>query len=185
MLTSPAFLWFILVFYFFSFQSYAGDVYRWTNDKGEIVFGDSPPKGTDVEIIPLKKTLDRGMKFATPEQVEKLHNDAQAQKKMKPRARGTRLLKSYCQRYRSNLNKVEIYLQHTYNVQDAQKAQDLRKLIKRECGGINLSVEDNQSRCKAYRQDLLKTEIYLEHTSNPRDRQKVKDLRKQIMRECQ
>ncbi|HEB54950.1 MAG TPA: DUF4124 domain-containing protein [Gammaproteobacteria bacterium] len=185
MVTSPVFLWFILVFYFFSGQSCIAEVYRWTNDKGEIVFGDRPPKGVDVDIIPLKKAVGSGMEFATPEQIKKLHTDVQVKKKTKPRAGGTRLSKSYCQRYRSNLNKVEIYLQHTYNVQDAQKAQDLRKLIKRECNGITLSVEDNRSRCKSYRQELVRTEIYLEHTSTPRDRQKVNDLRKQIRRECQ
>ncbi len=184
-MTPPVFLWFVCLVYFFAGQSYAAEVYRWVNAEGEIVFGDRPPKETDIDIVPVKKTVSGGMKFATPEQIEKLHNDAQVQKKDKPQAGGSRLSKSYCQRYRSNLNKVEIYLQHTYNVQDAQKARDLRRLIKRECRGINLSVEDNRSRCKSYRQDLLRTEIYLEHTSNPRDRQKVKDLRKQIGRECQ
>ncbi len=138
-----------------------------------------------MDTVLVENAIGRGMKFATPEQIEELHNDAQTQKKGKSQAGQVSQSKSYCRRYRSDLNKIEIYLQHTNSVLDAQKAHDLRKIIKRECGGINLSVEDNRSRCNAYHQDLVKTEIYLEHTPNPRDKQKVKDLRKQIARECQ
>ncbi len=183
-MNSPVIFWLIVISYFCSGVAHA-EVYRWVNDNGEIVFGDNPPKDTAVDAVPVENKVGSGMKFATPEQIEEFHNNAQTQKKTKSQSSTSNPSKSYCRRYQSDLNKIEIYLQHTYSIKDAEKARDLRKLIKRECGGINLTLEDNRSRCNSYHQDMVKIEIYLEHTPNPRDKQKLKDLRKQIARECE
>lgn len=183
-MNSPVIFWLIAGFYLCSGFAHA-EVYRWVNDRGETVFGDSPPKGTQADVVPVDTTVGRGMKFATPKQVEQFHNEAQTQKKARSQSGVSSPSKSYCRRYQSDLNKIEIYLQHTYSIKDAEKARDLRKLIRRECSGVHLTAEDNRSRCNSYHQDMVKTEIYLEHTPNPRDKQKLKDLRKQIARECE
>ncbi|VAX08658.1 hypothetical protein MNBD_GAMMA25-885 [hydrothermal vent metagenome] len=176
-------LWISLVFCIFPVLAKA-EVYRWLNEEGEIVFGDKPPKGTKADVIQVKKAGSHGMKFATPEQIEEFHNELAMPAKSNTSTGRSNLSASYCRRYRSDLNKIEIYLQHTNSVKDVEKAADLRELIKRECSGINYSKEDNRSRCQSYHQDLVKTEIYLDHTPNPRDKQRVKDLRKQMAREC-
>jgi len=162
----------------------SAEVYRWINDRGEVVFGDQPPEEVKAGVVPLGEAARKGMKFATPEQIEKLHEKAQNRKQSNSRRKKTNPQDAYCRRYRSDLNKVEIYLQHTNSDRDVQKARDLRKLIKRECGKLNVSINKNSSRCTSYHHELLKTEIYIEHTPNPRDKQKVIDLRKQIVREC-
>jgi len=174
----------VLIFYLSS-SALQAEVYRWINDRGEVVFGDAPPEGTKAEHISTEDAANTGMKFATPEQIEKLRDDAREQGKARSNTGRTDPAAAYCQRYRSDLNKIEIYLEHTNSMQDVQKARDLRKLIKRECGSVNLSAGSTRSRCESYRQDLLKTQIYLEHTPNPRDQHKVEDLRKQIARECE
>ncbi len=184
MKNASVYFWSILFVYLFMGLPHA-EVYRWLNDDGELIYGDKPPEGSRADAVPIENRAAQGMKFATPEQVEQFHTDAQTRKKTEPAPGNSNLSKSYCRRYRSDLNKIEIYLQHTYSVRDAQKASDLRKIIKRECSDINLSAEDNRSRCRSYHEEIVKTEIYLEHTPNPRDKQKVKDLRKQIARECE
>ena len=156
------------------------EMYRWINDKGEVVYGDVPPKGTKAEVISADEVNNSGAKFATPEQIEKLREDI----KKPPKIKKVTQPDTHCRRYVSDLNKLEIYLEHTYTDLDAQKASDLRKLIKRECKDMKISSIDNSSRCKTYRQDLAKTKIHLEHTPNDRDKQKVIDLGKQIAREC-
>jgi len=92
---------------------------------------------------------------------------------------------SHCRGYVSQLNKIEIYLQHTPTDLDRQKANDLRKLIKIECGKQVLSQKHDDWQCKRYRTDLTKAEIFHEHTPTPRDEQKIKDLKKQIAHECE
>lgn len=183
-MNGSVFIGLVLILYFSSGISHA-EVYRWLNDRGEIVFGDAPPEGTKADSLSIDDPDNTGMKFATPEQIEKLRNDAKAQDKKQPRTNKTNPLDSYCRRYRSDLNKIEIYLEHTNSMRDVEKARDLRKLIKRECGSVNVSTGANRSRCESYRQDMVKTQIYLEHTPNPRDKHKVEDLRKQIARECE
>ena len=91
---------------------------------------------------------------------------------------------SHCRGYVSELNKIEIFLQHTPTDLDRQKAKDLRKLIKVECSNKVLTQKYDDSRCKRYRTDLTKTEIFLEHTPTDRDQQKIIDLKNQIFREC-
>jgi len=76
-------------------------VYQWVNDEGEIVFGDSPPSGTDANMIELEDAVGSGAKFATPEQIEKFHNGAQAQNKSKSKSGTSSQLNSYCRGYQS------------------------------------------------------------------------------------
>ncbi len=162
-------------------------VYRWKDDNGKTVFGDTPPKNKTATAVSIENTKNSGTQFATPEQTKNIERDARNRqhKKVTSASRQSRNnIDSYCRRYISELNKVEIYLQHTDTQRDQLKARDLRKLITKECAGNMLTKKFDDARCTRYRKDLSKTEIFLEHTSNPRDEQKVKDLQKQIAREC-
>jgi len=162
-------------------------VYRWKDDNGKIVFGDFPPEDKTATEVSIENTEKSGTQFATPDQVKGMERDARNRRynssSISRQSRNN--IDSYCRRYISELNKVEIYLQHTDTQRDRLKARDLRKLIKKECTGNVLTQKFDDARCTRYRRDLSKTEIFLEHSSNPRDEQKVMDLKKQIARECQ
>ncbi|HHI94587.1 MAG TPA: DUF4124 domain-containing protein [Gammaproteobacteria bacterium] len=161
-------------------------VYRWKDDNGKIVFGDTPPKDKTATAVNIDNTENSGTQFATPEQTKDIERDAKKRRyKTSSTSRQPRnKIDSHCRRYISELNKVDIYLEHTDTPRDHLKARDLRKLIKKECGNKVLTQKFDDGRCASYRRKLSKTEIFLEHTPNPRDEQQVKDLKKQIAREC-
>jgi len=163
------------------------EVYRWKDDSGKTVFGDTPPKDKTATTVTIENTGNSGTQFATPEQTKDIERDAknrQHKKTLSASRQPYNNIDSYCRRYISELNKVEIYLQHTDTQRDRLKARDLRKLITKECTGNVLTKKFDDARCTRYRKDVSKTEIFLEHTPNPRDEQKIKDLQKQIAREC-
>ncbi len=162
-------------------------VYRWKDDDGKIVFGDTPPKDKTATAVNIENTEHSGTQFATPDQVKDIERDAKNRRpKSPPASRQSRnKIDSHCRRYISELNKVDIYLQHTDTERDRLKARDLRKLIKKECANNVLTQKFNDGRCTRYRKKLSETEMFLEHTSSPRDEQKAEDLKKQIARECQ
>lgn len=170
-------IFFITVLFYLG--TVGAEVFRWTNEQGEVVYGDSPPNSTSTEAVPINDAKS-GTRFATEQQIKQLEQSRPPSNK-KPKAKK---MDSHCRKYVSQLNKTEIYLEHTYNERDAQKAKDLRKLIARECRADTLVVKHDDSRCGRYRQDLAKIEVYLEHTPTERDQQKAKDLQKQIKREC-
>ncbi|MCW9023497.1 MAG: DUF4124 domain-containing protein [Gammaproteobacteria bacterium] len=176
-------LLFILLGLFVISFGVQADVFRWLNKDGEVIYGDSPPKEVQSEIVPLEEAGQSGMRFATDQQIEQI-NESSNSAAERSRSTKTKKIDSHCRKYISQLNKTEIYLEHTYNERDAQKARDLRKLIKRECAKDVLSYQHDDSRCEGYRQDLSKVEVYLEHTPTVRDKQKAKDLHEQIKREC-
>jgi hypothetical protein len=160
------------------------EVFRWKDDSGKTVFGDTPPKDKTATSITIENTDDSGTQFATPGQVKLLEQNAE--NRQRPTRSSTRsTIDSHCRGYVSQLNKIEIYLQHTPTKLDRQKASDLRKLIKIECGNQVLSQKFNDWQCRRYRTDLNKAEIFHQHTPTPRDEQKIKDLKAQIAHECQ
>jgi len=167
-------------------ESGQAEVYRWKDDNGKIVFGDTPPKDKTATAISIENTDNSGTQFATPEQTKAIERDAKNRRHKTPSTtrQSRNNIDSHCRRYISELNKVDIYLQHTDTPRDQLKARDLRKIIKKECGNNVLTQKFDDGKCARYRRKLSKTEIFLEHTSNPRDEQKVKDLKKQITREC-
>lgn len=158
------------------------EVFRWKDNNGQIVFGDSPPKNKTATAVSIDNTENSGAQFATPGQVKDIEQNAQSRHRQN---RASTHIDSRCRSYVSQLNKIEIFLQHTPTDLDKQKARDLRKLIKIECGNEVLTLKHDDWQCKRYRTDLNKAEIYLEHTFTERDEQKVKDLKKQIASECQ
>lgn len=165
-------------------SSSLAEVYRWKDDNGKIVFGDSPPPNKTTTTININDIKDSGTQFAKPDQVSDFTRNAEkhsTQSKSNTRSN----IDSHCRNYISQLNKVNIYLEHTVTKRDQQKAIDLRKLIKRECGNKILTQKFDDSRCTAYRVDLSKLEVYLTHTITKRDQQRASDLRQQITRECQ
>jgi hypothetical protein len=158
------------------------EVYRWKDASGKMVFGDTPPKGKTSTAITIEDTTNSGASFASPAQIKDFKRETETtHRQIEPPTRDH--IDSHCRNYVSQLNKVEIYLEHTNTKRDRQKALDLRKLIKMECDGEVLTQKFDDSRCRHYREDLTKTEVYLEHTR--RDRNKAEDLRKQIEIECQ
>lgn len=162
------------------------EVYRWVDEQGRVIFGDSPPKEKQAEAkrITIENTEKSGARFATPQQIKDYDQQSQARQVKKNPAVANQRIDSRCRNYISQLNKVEIYLEHTPTVRDQQKARDLRKLINQECGDVGYQVKHDDAKCQRYRDDLSKAKIYLEHTPNARDQRKVKDLRTQINREC-
>lgn len=160
------------------------EVYRWEDDSGKIIFGDTPPKDKMSTIIHIENTDDSGAQFATPGQVKNIEQDIENRRRQNNHSTNNNI-DSHCRGYVSQLNKIEIFLQHTPTDLDRQKARDLRKLIKIECDNQVLSQKHDDWQCSRYRTDLTKAEIFLEHTPTPRDEQKVKDLKKQITLECQ
>jgi len=167
-----------------STASSSADVYRWTDDNGKVVFGDTPPKDKTTTAVDIKNTEKSGTQFATPEQTKDIERDAQNRRSQSAPTSHQRV-DPYCRRYVSELNKIEIFLEHTVTTLDQHKARDLRKLIKKECGKNVLTKKFDDGSCTRYRKELSKTKIFLEHSPNPRDEHKVKDLEKQIARECQ
>lgn len=159
------------------------EVYRWQDEHGKTVFGDKPPKDKAATAVPIDGSDQSGTQFATPELIRDMENDAKYGQRDKRTAK-QKPVDYHCRNYVSQLNKVEIYLQHTPSQRDQQKANDLRQLIKKECSDEVLSRKYDDWQCKRYREDLTKAEIYLQHTTTQRDRQRVKDLRQQIAREC-
>jgi hypothetical protein len=159
------------------------EVYRWQDDNGKVVFGDTPPKDKAATAILIDNTDNSGTQFAAPELVKDMEDDAK-NPRHPSRAPRHSPMDSRCRGYVSQLNKIEIYLQHTPTQRDRHRASDLRQLIKQECGDAVLSFKHDDWQCKRYREDLTKAEIYLQHTPTQRDRQRVKDLREQIAREC-
>lgn len=160
------------------------EVYRWKDDSGKIVFGDRPPKNKSTTTIEIDNTKNSGAQFASPGQVDNFKRDAETRSNQNmPSVRSP--IDSHCRTYVSQLNQIEIYLEHTVTQRDQQKARDLRKLIKKECGNTILTQKFDDSRCARYREDLSKLDIYLEHTITKRDQQKAIDLRQQIAHECQ
>jgi hypothetical protein len=161
------------------------EIYRWKDDNGKMVFGDTPPKNKTSTAITIEDTTNSGTTFANPGQVKNFERQAESPNRQSKPVIPHDYIDSHCRNYVSQLNKVEIYLEHTKSPRDQQKALDLRKIIKMECGDKVLTQKFDDSRCRRYREDLTKTEIYLEHTHTRRDRHKVEDLRKQIALECQ
>lgn len=160
------------------------EIYRWKDDSGKTVFGDTPPKDKTATAVIIENTEDSGAQFATPGQVKNIEQSAKNRQRQNTSSTSNNI-DSHCRSYVSQLNKIEIFLQHTPTDLDQQKASDLRKLIKIECGNQVLSQKYNDRQCKRYRTDLTKAEIFLEHTPTLRDEQKIKDLKKQIAWECQ
>lgn len=158
------------------------EVYRWKDDRGQIIFGDAPPKDKASTAIKIENTKKSGTQFAAPGLVKNIEQEAAQQRQNKPAP--VKRIDPHCRRYISELNKIEIFLEHSNNPRDQQKARDLHKLIKRECSDDLLIQKFDDSHCKYYRENLSKTEIFLEHTRSQRDRNKAIDLRKQISREC-
>jgi hypothetical protein len=105
------------------------EMYRWINEKGDVAYGDMPPKDVEAELISADKVTPSGTAFATNQQIEDLHNELDAPQKSE-KAKPTDY---YCRGYVSDLNKLEIYLEHTVTDRDKQKVIDLRKQIEREC----------------------------------------------------
>lgn len=160
------------------------EIYRWKDDSGKNVFGDTPPRDKTATAITIENTEDSGTQFATPEQIKLIEQNAKnSQRPSNASTRNT--IDSHCRGYVSQLNKIEIYLQHTPTKLDQQKASDLRKLIKIECGNQILSQKYNDLQCDRYRTDLTRAEIFHQHTPTQRDQQKIKDLKAQIAQECQ
>ncbi len=162
------------------------EVYRWKDDNGKTVFADTPPKNKTATVVNIENTEKSGTQFATPDQVKNIERDTKSRQLESSSAsrRSRNPIDSYCRRYISELNKIEIYLQHTDTQRDRLKARDLRKLIKKECDANVLTKKFDDARCIRYRRNLSKTKVFLEHSPNPRDEQKTKDLKKQVSREC-
>jgi hypothetical protein len=158
------------------------EVYQWQDEKGQTVFGDMPPKNKSVSVKNIESSADSGTRFADPEAVKNFNQKASQSRQLKTDQ--PERIDPFCRRYISQLNKVEIYLQHTKSPRDRQKAEDLRKLINRECSDNLHAQKFSDSYCDRYREDLKKTEIFLEHSNSPRDQNRADDLRKQIAREC-
>jgi len=180
----PLFAWLTLSIFLLASTAAIAEVYRWTDDSGKVVFGDTPPKNKKATAVPIKNTENSGTQFAGPQQIRKLKQSSDKHRQKKPPGKRNKI-SSFCRRYISQLNRVDLFLQHTDSPLDQQKARDLRKLIKQTCPANALKQKFDDGWCKRYRQKLRKTEIFLEHTDSPRDRQRVKDLRQQIARECQ
>lgn len=162
--------------------SNAADVYQWTDDNGKTVFGDTPPQNKVATPVHIGNTKNSGAQFAKPAQVKDFERSAN---KVRPKkAASKKKIDADCRRYISQLNKVEIFLEHTDSPRDQLRARDLRKLIKKSCGKTRKIQKFSDSYCHRYQKKLRETTIFLEHTSNPRDEQKVVDLKKQIAREC-
>jgi len=159
------------------------EIYRWKDDTGKIVFGDKPPKNKPSTAVSVEGTENTGTQFATTGQVKKIKRDAKNYRRS-PQPNKAQRIDGHCRSYLSQLNKVEIFLEHTDTPRDQLKARDLRKIIKKECGRKLLTQKFDDSQCKRYRKELSKTEIFLEHTPSPRDQLKARDLRVQIAREC-
>ena len=162
------------------------EVYRWKDENGKIVFGDTPPSDKAATAVGIENTENSGTRFATPDQVKDIERDAKSHRRKNPLAsrQPGNNIDAHCRQYISELNKVDIYLQHTNTRRDQLKARDLRKLIKKECADDVLTQKFDDRKCASHRRKLSKVEIFLEHTSSPRDEQKAKDLKKQIAREC-
>jgi hypothetical protein len=158
------------------------EVYQWTDENGNTVFGDAPPKNKNATSVDIKNLEKSGTRFATPSQVKSIERDAAKLPRQKREPK--KPVDAHCRRYISDLNKVEIYLEHSNSPRDQHKANDLRKLIEKECSPEQLAKKFDDWRCKRYREDLNKTEIFLTHSNSPRDQRKAEDLRKQIAREC-
>lgn len=160
----------------------AAEVYRWTDDNGKTMFGDKPPADKTATAVRIDHAQKSGAQFADPVQIKKFERSANKTRPAKKASK--KKINANCRRYISQLNKVEIFLEHTNSPRDQLKARDLRKLASKNCGGTPLTQKFSDAYCKRYRRTLSKTEIFLEHTSSPRDEQKVKDLKKQLAREC-
>ena len=175
----------ILSLIMLSTPSYA-EVYRWVDQHGNVVFGDKPPKEHEdsAEAVTIDTTEQSGTRFASPNQIKNFEDDAQNRQPNVSDTTPDRRMDSRCRNYISQLNKIEIYLEHTRTARDEQKAADLRKLINKECGDHIRYQKHDDWQCQRYREDLNKAEIYFEHTPSERDRHKIEDLRKQITREC-
>jgi Domain of unknown function (DUF4124) len=158
------------------------EVYRWTDDSGKVVFGDKPPKDKNATTVNIQNTQKSGTQFANPAQVKNFERSTTQSHPAQPAP--AKRIDSDCRRYISQLNKVEVFLEHTNSPRDQLKARDLRKLIKRSCDNARLTQKFSDGYCNRYRRNLRKTEVFLQHTDSPRDRQKLKDLQKQIVREC-
>ena len=158
------------------------EIYQWEDDKGQTVFGDKPPKNKSATVKNIENTEGSGTRFADPQAVKNFKQSAGHQRPVK--ASRPESIDPYCRRYISQLNRVEIYLEHTNSPRDQQKAMDLRKLINRECSDDLHTRKFSDSYCNRYHEDLKKTEIFLEHSHSPRDQNRADDLRKQIAREC-
>lgn len=157
-------------------------VYRWTDDNGTVIFGDTPPKDKTATAVRIENTKKSGATFANPKQIKSFERYAAKPHRNKPKPK--KKISTDCRRYISKLNKVEIFLEHTDSPRDQLKARDLRRLAKKYCGATRLTQKFSDSYCNRYQKNLNKTEIFLEHTSSPRDEQKAKDLKSQIAREC-
>ena len=164
----------------------AAEMYQWENQQGEMVFGDRPPGGVDATPITVDEIPRTGNRFSSEQQIQRMHQDAAIRREVERREldRSQPRIDSHCREYISQLNKAEIQIERSYNVRDAQKAIDLRKLIKKECGENVYSIKHDDWRCRQYRRELEKAKIYLQHTPNSVDEKKVDVLTGQIAREC-
>lgn len=166
--------------------SWSAEMYRWKNKQGEVVFGDQPPVGAQAEPITVEEIPKTGNRFSDESQIKRLHQDAAMRRELDARLSRQPAPRTdyHCRDYVSQLNKAEIQIQRSYNVRDAQKVVDLRKLIKKECGESTFNTKYDDWRCKQYRRDLEKARIYVEHTPNSVDQKKIDSLQQQIAREC-
>ena len=160
------------------------EVYRWQDKNGEPVYGDVPPDGVQAEVLTVEEISESGTHLATPQAIDKMKKELDENTEGRNNKSSDHRMDYHCRNYVSQLNKIEIYLDHTYTDRDAQKAKDLRALIKKECGRDARKIKHSDWRCTDYQQDLAKTELHVKHSSNDRDLQKIQDLKKRISREC-
>ncbi len=151
------------------------EAYQWRDENGNLVFSDKPPSENKADKIQLRPLEKSGANFGTSNEWQGLEFENREEKP----------LNSFCRRKVSELNKIRTFLQHSNNDRDKQKASDLEDLITQECGKQALSQRFNDSHCDRYRRQATKIRIYLKHTPNDRDKQRLTDLQEQIKLECQ
>lgn len=152
-------------------------MYRWLDTHGRLHYSDTPPPDQADAIEPqeMPQLPATGVRLADDMDLNPTPDD-------KPPVKAK--ADSRCRRYHSDLNKVELYLQHTPNDRDRQRAADIREQISIECSGFALKRDYGDSRCRGHHSRLNKLEIFYRHSPNHRDRQKIADLKRQIEMEC-
>ncbi len=155
-------------------------LYRWIDAQGRAHFADAPPDGRPSEAVQqdMPQLPATGVRLADDLTETEQANKPQATTAPKKRP------DSRCRRYHSDLNKTELYLRHTPNARDQQRAADLKQQIALECSGHALKRDLGDARCRGYHSKLNKLRIYYRHSPTDRDKRKIDDLERQIEMEC-
>jgi pyruvate-formate lyase len=130
-------------------------IYRWTNDSGQVFFGDTPPMNSQAERQKINPASDSGKRAARSglrpgeltrlyqirtnekyEAAEKFKRDKQRIKREASKTRKAEAEKKACNRYRNRIREIDARLRHGCRAAKCARLNEQRNKYKRKTSDL-------------------------------------------------